>query len=337
MQIGMIGLGRMGGNMVRRLLRGGHECVVYDLNPNAVSDLVAEGASGAGTLDEFVGKLRKPRTAWIMVPAGDPTEGMVRELGQRLEKGDAIVDGGNSYFKDDVRRSQSLAEKGIFYVDAGTSGGVWGLERGYCLMIGGEREAVQRLDPIWKTLAPGRGDVPPAQGREGKQSTAEEGYLHCGPVGAGHFVKMVHNGIEYGLMQAYAEGFDIFRNATSQNLPEAHRYDLDLADIAEVWRRGSVVSSWLLDLTASALAENPDLSNFTGFVQDSGEGRWTVQAAIEEAVPVHVLASSLFDRFRSRQEHTFGDKMLSAMRNKFGGHVEQHPAGPTAGKKEEKS
>ena len=337
MQIGMIGLGRMGGNMVRRLLRGGHECVVYDLNPNAIAELVAEGASGAGTLDEFVAKLQKPRTAWIMVPAGDPTEGMVRELGQRLEKGDSIVDGGNSYFKDDVRRAQGLAEKGIFYVDAGTSGGVWGLERGYCLMIGGEREAVQRLDPIWKTLAPGRGDVPPAHGREGKQSTAEEGYLHCGPVGAGHFVKMIHNGIEYGLMQAYAEGFDIFRNATSQNLPEAHRYDLDLADIAEVWRRGSVVSSWLLDLTASALAENPDLSNFTGFVQDSGEGRWTVQAAIDEAVPVHVLASSLFDRFRSRQEHTFGDKMLSAMRNKFGGHVEQHPADPAAGKKEIKS
>jgi 6-phosphogluconate dehydrogenase len=333
MQIGMIGLGRMGGNMVRRLLRGGHECVVYDLNPNAIAELVAEGASGAGTLDEFVSKLQKPRTAWIMVPAGDPTEGMVKELGQRLEKGDAIVDGGNSYFKDDVRRSQSLAEKGIYYVDAGTSGGVWGLERGYCLMIGGEREAVQRLDPIWKTLAPGRGDVPPADGREGKRSTAEEGYLHCGPVGAGHFVKMVHNGIEYGLMQAYAEGFDIFRNATSTSLPEAHRYDLDLADIAEVWRRGSVVSSWLLDLTASALAENPDLSEYTGFVQDSGEGRWTVQAAIEEAVPVHVLAASLFDRFRSRQEHTFGDKMLSAMRNKFGGHVELHPEE----KKEEKS
>jgi len=336
MQIGMIGLGRMGGNMVRRLLRGGHECVVYDLNPNAIAELVAEGASGAGTLDEFVAKLQKPRTAWIMVPAGDPTEGMVQELGKRLEKGDAIVDGGNSYFKDDVRRAQSLAEKGIFYVDAGTSGGVWGLERGYCLMIGGEREAVQRLDPIWKTLAPGRGDVPPAAGREGKQSTAEEGYLHCGPVGAGHFVKMVHNGIEYGLMQAYAEGFDIFRNATSKNLPEAHRYDLDLADIAEVWRRGSVVSSWLLDLTASALAENPDLSEYTGFVQDSGEGRWTVQAAIDEAVPVHVLASSLFDRFRSRQEHTFGDKMLSAMRNKFGGHVEQHPAEPAGDKKEGK-
>jgi 6-phosphogluconate dehydrogenase len=325
MQIGMIGLGRMGGNMVRRLLRGGHECVVYDLNANAVAELVAEGAAGAGTLDEFVQRLQPPRAAWIMVPAGDPTEGMVRELSQRMEKGDAIVDGGNSYYKDDVRRSRTLAEKGIFYVDAGTSGGVWGLERGYCLMIGGEREVVERLDPIWKTLAPGRGDVQPAPGREGKQSTAEDGYLHCGPVGAGHFVKMVHNGIEYGLMQAYAEGFDIFRNATSESLPEGHRYDLDLADIAELWRRGSVVSSWLLDLTASALAENPDLSEYTGAVQDSGEGRWTVMAAVEEAVPVHVLASSLFDRFRSRREHTFGEKVLSAMRFKFGGHVELRP------------
>jgi 6-phosphogluconate dehydrogenase len=332
MQIGMIGLGRMGGNMVRRLLRGGHECVVYDLSANAIAELVAEGGSGAGTLDEFVQRLRPPRTAWIMVPAGDPTESMVQELGKRMEKGDAIVDGGNSYYKDDVRRSRMLAEKGIFYVDAGTSGGVWGLERGYCLMIGGEREVVERLDPIWKTLAPGRGDVPPAPGREGKQSTAEEGYLHCGPVGAGHFVKMVHNGIEYGLMQAYAEGFDIFSNATSESLPEGHRYALDLADIAELWRRGSVVSSWLLDLTASALAENPDLSEYTGAVQDSGEGRWTVMAAIEEAVPVHVLASSLFDRFRSRREHTFGEKMLSAMRFKFGGHVELRPK---AGKKEE--
>jgi len=322
MQIGMIGLGRMGGNMVRRLLRGGHECVVYDRNPDVTATFVAEGTTGAATLDEFVARLQPPRTAWLMVPAGDPTEGLVQELGKRMEKGDVIVDGGNSYFKDDVRRGQALAEKGIYYVDAGTSGGVWGLERGYCLMIGGERAAVERLDPIWKTLAPGRGDVPPAPGREGKQGTAEEGYLHCGPVGAGHFVKMVHNGIEYGLMQAYAEGFDIFRNANLPSLPEGQRYDLDLADIAEVWRRGSVVSSWLLDLTASALAENPDLSNFTGVVQDSGEGRWTVLAAIEEAVPVHVLAASLFDRFRSRQEHTFGDKVLSAMRYKFGGHVE---------------
>jgi 6-phosphogluconate dehydrogenase len=326
MQIGMIGLGRMGGNMVRRLIRGGHECVVYDLNPNAIAELVADGASGAGTLDEFVQRLQVPRTAWIMVPSGDPTEGMVQELAKRMEKGDAIVDGGNSYYKDDVRRGEALKEKGIFYVDAGTSGGVWGLERGYCLMVGGERAAVERLDPIWKTLAPGLGDVPPSPGREGMKSTAEDGYLHCGGVGAGHFVKMVHNGIEYGLMQAYAEGFDIFRNATSQSLPENHRYDLNLPDIAELWRRGSVVSSWLLDLTASALAENPDLSEYTGAVEDSGEGRWTVIAAVEEAVPVHVLAASLFDRFRSRQEHTFGEKMLSAMRYKFGGHVELRPS-----------
>jgi 6-phosphogluconate dehydrogenase len=323
MQIGMIGLGRMGGNMVRRLLRGGHECVVYDLNPNAVAELVAEGAAGAGTLDELVSRLNVPRTAWIMVPAGEPTEKMVQELGRRMEKGDVVIDGGNSYFKDDARRAKELAAKGVFYVDAGTSGGVWGLERGYCLMIGGEKEAVERLMPIWRTLAPGRGDVPPAPGREGKKSTAEEGFLHCGPPGAGHFVKMVHNGIEYGLMQAYAEGFDIFRNATSESLAEEHRYQLDLADIAELWRRGSVVSSWLLDLTASALAESPDLKEYSGTVQDSGEGRWTVMAAIEEAVPVHVLASSLFDRFRSRQEHTFGEKLLSAMRFKFGGHVEK--------------
>ncbi len=323
MQIGMIGLGRMGGNMVRRLLKGGHECVVYDLNPEAVAGLVTEGAAGSGTLDEFVSRLTPPRTAWIMVPAGPPTEGMVQSLGEKMEAGDAIIDGGNSHFKDDVRRARALAEKRIFYVDAGTSGGVWGLERGYCLMIGGEKEAVERLDPIWKTLAPGRGDVPSAPGREGKKSTAEEGYLHCGPAGAGHFVKMIHNGIEYGLMQAYAEGFDIFRNANSQALPEEHRFDLDLADIAELWRRGSVVTSWLLDLTASALAESPDLSEYTGSVQDSGEGRWTIEAAIEEAVPVHVLASSLFTRFRSRQEHTFAEKVLSAMRFKFGGHVEK--------------
>jgi len=322
MQIGMIGLGRMGGNMVRRLLRGGHECVVYDLNPNAIAELVADGASGAGTLDEFVQRLQPPRTAWIMVPAGDPTEGMVRELGQRMEKGDVIVDGGNSYYKDDVRRGRSLAEKEIYYVDAGTSGGVWGLERGYCLMVGGERAVVERLDPIWKTLAPGRGDVPPAPGREGKKSTAEEGYLHCGPVGAGHFVKMVHNGIEYGLMQAYAEGLDILKCANKPELPAEQRYDLDLADITELWRRGSVVGSWLLDLTASALAESPALSEFSGVVQDSGEGRWTVQAAIDEAVPAEVLTAALFARFRSRQDHTFAERVLSAMRNKFGGHVE---------------
>ncbi|HEX6898124.1 MAG TPA: decarboxylating 6-phosphogluconate dehydrogenase [Thermoanaerobaculia bacterium] len=313
MQIGMIGLGRMGGNMVRRLLRGGHECVVFDLNPKAVADLAAEGAAGSGSLDEFVSLLKPPRTAWIMVPAGEPTEGMVRSLGERMEAGDVVIDGGNSHFKDDVRRAQALQEKGIHYVDAGTSGGVWGLERGYCLMIGGEPEVVQRLAPIWTTLSPGRGDVSPAPGREGRRSTAEEGWLHCGSAGAGHFVKMVHNGIEYGLMQAYAEGFDVFRNSA---------YGLDLADIAELWRRGSVVTSWLLDLTASALAESPDLSEYTGHVQDSGEGRWTVTAAIEQGVPVPVLSSSLFARFRSQQEHTFGEKVLSAMRHKFGGHVE---------------
>ena len=327
MQIGMIGLGRMGGNMVRRLLQDGHECVVYDRNPAAVEELSKEGAIGATSLDDFVAKLTVPKTAWVMVPAGAPTEATVRDLGERLSAGDVVIDGGNSHFKDDVRRASELKEKGIHYVDAGTSGGVWGLERGYCLMIGGDRGVVERLDPIWRTLAPGRGAIPPSPGREGKQSTAEEGYLHCGPAGSGHFVKMVHNGIEYGLMQAYAEGFDIFRNASSKELPEEHRFDLDLADIAELWRRGSVVTSWLLDLTAMALAENPDLSGYTGFVQDSGEGRWTVQTAIEEAVPANVLAASLFNRFRSRQEHTFAEKVLSAMRHKFGGHVERPSGG----------
>jgi 6-phosphogluconate dehydrogenase len=327
MQIGMIGLGRMGGNMVRRLMRGGHECVVYDRSPSAVAALAAEGSEGSATLDDLVSRLRPPRTVWLMVPAGEPTEGVVRALAERLERGDAIIDGGNSHFKDDVRRAAELAARGIQFIDAGTSGGVWGLARGYCLMIGGEREVVARLDPIWRTLAPGRGDVAPAAGREGRTSTAEEGYLHCGPAGAGHFVKMVHNGIEYGLMQAYAEGFDIFRNAASPDLPEAHRYQFELADIAELWRRGSVVSSWLLDLTASALAESPELAEYSGFVEDSGEGRWTVETAIEEAVPAHVLSASLFARFRSRREHTFADKMLSAMRHKFGGHVERPSGG----------
>jgi 6-phosphogluconate dehydrogenase len=326
MQIGMIGLGRMGGNMVRRLLKGGHECVVFDRSPEAVAALEQEGAAGASSLDEFVAKLNAPRTAWLMVPAGEPTEEMVRQLGERLSEGDVIVDGGNTYFKDDVRRAHQLAPRGIRYVDAGTSGGIWGLERGYCLMIGGETETVRRLDPIWKTLAPGRGEVPPSPGREGKASTAEDGYLHCGPVGSGHFVKMVHNGIEYGLMQAYAEGFDIFRAAGGAGVPEDQRYDLNLADIAELWRRGSVVASWLLDLTASALAESPNLDEFTGSVQDSGEGRWTVQTAVEQAVPANVLSAALFTRFRSRQDHTFGEKVLSAMRHKFGGHVER-PAG----------
>ena len=322
MQLGMVGLGRMGSNMVRRLMRGGHECVVSDLSADAVRGLSSEGAVATASLDDLVSKLNAPRAVWIMVPAGKPTEQTVEALAQRLQQGDTIIDGGNSYFKDDVRRSQKLKASGVHYVDVGTSGGVWGLERGYCMMIGGPKETVERLDPIFKTLAPGAGEIPRTPGRERTPGTAEQGYIYCGPSGSGHFVKMVHNGIEYGLMQAYAEGFDIFRNATSKELPEEYRYDLNLADIAEVWRRGSVVSSWLLDLTAMALAENPTLSEYTGFVQDSGEGRWTLMAAIEEAVPADVLSAALYTRFRSRQEHTFAEKMLSAMRQKFGGHVE---------------
>jgi 6-phosphogluconate dehydrogenase len=326
----MIGLGRMGGNMVLRLTQRGHQCVVYDRSAETVQKIVKESkgaAAGAASLDEFVKKLTKPRAAWVMVPAGPPTEGTVNDLARLMESGDTIIDGGNSYFKDDVRRAQALRPKGINYVDVGTSGGIWGIERGYCLMIGGPREAVQRLDPIFKALAPGRGDIPRTPGREKMGGTAEDGYLHCGPSGSGHFVKMVHNGIEYGLMQAYAEGFDIFRGANSDKLPEGYRYDLNVADIAEVWRRGSVVGSWLLDLTAMALAESPALKEYTGFVEDSGEGRWTVMAAVEEAVPADVLTSSLYTRFRSRQEHTFAERVLSAMRKKFGGHVER----PTGG------
>ena len=322
MQLGMVGLGRMGGNMVRRLMKGGHACVVSDLSAENVQRLAGEGATGSASLDDFVAKLKPPRAAWVMVPAGDPTEKTVAALAERMQPGDCIIDGGNSYFKDDVRRSQMLKPRGIHYVDVGTSGGVWGLERGYCMMIGGPREAVERLDPIFKTLAPGMGDIPRTPGREKMPGTAEQGYLYCGPSGAGHFVKMVHNGIEYGLMQAYGEGFDIFANANSKELPPEHRYDLNLADIAEVWRRGSVVSSWLLDLSAIALAENPTLSEYTGAVADSGEGRWTLLAAIEEAVPVDVLSAALYVRFRSRQDHTFAEKMLSAMRQKFGGHIE---------------
>jgi len=322
MRLGMVGLGRMGANMTRRLMRGGHELVVTDLTAENVKHLATEGAIPSSSLDDFAGKLGKPRIAWLMVPAGDATEKTVQQLAQRLQPGDIIIDGGNSFFKDDVRRSKQFKEKGIHYVDVGTSGGVWGLGRGYCMMIGGPAEVVQQLDPIFKTLAPGRGAIPRTPGREKMSGTSEDGYIHCGPSGAGHFVKMVHNGIEYGLMQAYAEGFDIFRNANSKELPEDIRYDLNLADIAEVWRRGSVISSWLLDLTAIALAESPALSEYTGFVQDSGEGRWTIQAAIDEAVPVDVLSAALFVRFRSRQEHTFAEKILSAMRQKFGGHVE---------------
>jgi 6-phosphogluconate dehydrogenase len=322
MQLGMIGLGRMGANMVRRLMRGGHECVVFDLSPENVKRLAGEGAAGASSLDDFVRRLTPPRAAWCMVPAGEATETAIRELGRRMAPGDVVIDGGNSYYKDDVRRAGELAEKRIHFVDVGTSGGVWGLERGYCLMIGGNPEVVRRLDPLFRTLAPGRGTIPRTPGREKRSGTAEEGYLHCGPSGAGHYVKMVHNGIEYGLMQSYAEGFDILRGAASEEMPEELRFRLDLADVAEVWRRGSVVGSWLLDLTAIALAESPDLAEFEGVVQDSGEGRWTVQAAVEQAVPAPVLAASLFARFRSRRHPTFADKLLSAMRRQFGGHVE---------------
>jgi 6-phosphogluconate dehydrogenase len=323
----MIGLGRMGGNMVRRLMRHGHQCVVYDLNPANVEGLAAEGAAGSKSMEEFVISLKKPRAAWVMVPAGNATESTVMKLAGLMEPGDTIIDGGNSYFKDDVRRARILREKGLHYVDVGTSGGVWGIERGYCMMIGGPQEAISRLDPIFKSLAPGIGTGPRTPGRQGRGGTAEEGYLHCGPSGTGHFVKMVHNGIEYGLMQAYAEGFDVMKHANSPELPEEHRFDLELTDIAEVWRRGSVVGSWLLDLTAMALVEDPELRRFTGTVQDSGEGRWTIMAAIEEAVPCDVLSASLYTRFRSRQDHTFAEKLLSGMRNKFGGHVERATGG----------
>ena len=325
MRIGMIGLGRMGGNMVRRLIRMGHAAVVFDLDPDRVQALAGEGATPASSLDDLVGALARPRTIWLMVPAGEPTEEMVASVAARLDPGDVVIDGGNSLFKDDVRRAHALKAKQLHYLDVGTSGGLWGLDRGYSLMIGGPREVVDRLDPVFAALAPGNDGTPPTPGRP-TGSTAERGYLYCGPAGAGHFVKMVHNGIEYGLMQAYAEGFDILRNAGAEQLPENQRYDFDLPDIAEVWRHGSVVGSWLLDLTAMALAEDPQLSRFSGFVQDSGEGRWTIETAIDEAVPAHVLASALFARFRSRQDHTFAEKVLSAMRHKFGGHVER-PAG----------
>jgi 6-phosphogluconate dehydrogenase len=332
MQLGMVGLGRMGANMTRRLMRGGHSLVVSDLSADSVKQLSGEGAAGSASLQDLVSKLTPPRAIWIMVPSGGPTEQTVQTLAQYLQAGDAIIDGGNSFFKDDVRRAKELQPKGIHYLDVGTSGGVWGLERGYCMMIGGPKEAVQRLDPIFKTLAPGIGDIPRTPGFDKRGGTAEEGYIHCGPSGAGHFVKMVHNGIEYGIMQAYAEGFDIFKNATSKELPQEHRYDLNLPDIAEVWRRGSVVASWLLDLSAMALTESPTLAEYEGFVQDSGEGRWTIQAAIEEAVPADVLTAALYVRFRSRQQHTFAEKMLSAMRQKFGGHVEaSEGAGGAAG------
>ncbi len=320
MQIAVIGLGRMGANIVRRLMKNGHECVVFNRTPDKVKELEKEGAIGAKDIADLAKKLSKPRCAWIMVPAGQATQDMVDELAKHFEAGDIIIDGGNSMYKEDSVRAEQVGKKGIQYLDVGTSGGVWGLERGYCLMIGGPEVAVKYLDPVFATLAPGIGNIDRTPGAE-KLGTAEKGYLHCGPSGAGHFVKMVHNGIEYGIMQAYAEGFDILKNAG--NLDQKEHFDFQLESVAELWRRGSVVGSWLLDLSARALAENPSLSNFTGSVQDSGEGRWTVQAAIEEGVSANVLAASLFTRFRSRQDHSFGEKLLSAMRNQFGGHVEQ--------------
>jgi 6-phosphogluconate dehydrogenase len=326
MQIGMIGLGRMGANMARRLMRGGHQCVVYDRSADAVKTLAGEGATGVDSLGAMVAAMSAPRHIWIMVPAGGPTEATVAELGEKLEAGDTIIDGGNSFFKDDVRRGKALAGKGIHYVDAGTSGGVYGLERGYCMMVGGDTATIRRLDPIFKTLAPGRGSVERTPGRKG-EGTAEDGYLHCGPVGAGHFVKMVHNGIEYGIMQAIAEGFDIMKGAANATVAEEHRYELPVHEVAELWRRGSVLSSWLIDLTAKALVEDPALSKFSGHVADSGEGRWTVMAAIEEAVPADTIAAALFTRFRSRMEESYAEKVLSAMRFQFGGHVER----PTGG------
>jgi 6-phosphogluconate dehydrogenase len=322
MQLGVIGLGRMGGNIVRRLMRGGHDCVVWDRNEAAVKALAAEGATGAADLADLAAKLQGPRAAWVMLPAGAPTEDTIQQLAGLFAAGDAVIDGGNSFYKDDIRRAQALKAKGLHYVDVGTSGGVWGLARGYCMMSGGDKAVVDRLDPIFRTLAPGAGEIPRTKRPKDADPRAELGYIHTGPVGSGHFVKMVHNGIEYGLMQAYAEGFDILRNKSSEALPEDQRFDLDLMDVAEVWRRGSVISSWLLDLTASALAGDAKLEKYTGAVADSGEGRWTVEAAIEEAVPADVLSSALYARFRSRQEHTFGEKLLSAMRYGFGGHVE---------------
>jgi 6-phosphogluconate dehydrogenase len=330
MQIGVVGLGRMGGNIVRRLMQHGHEAVVYDRNYNAVAELARNGAAGTGGLDELVTRLQAPRIIWVMLPAGEITDATISELADRLHAGDTVIDGGNSFWRDDVRRAKWLKERGLHYVDVGTSGGVWGLDRGYCMMIGGEKDVVDRLDPIFAALAPGVGDIPRTPGREGRDGRAAHGYIHAGPNGAGHFVKMVHNGIEYGLMQAYAEGFDILKNADSESRPLDERFALDLADIAEVWRRGSVISSWLLDLTATALARDPQLAAYSGFVEDSGEGRWTVMAAVEEAVPADVLSAALYTRFRSRREHTFAEQILSAMRKGFGGHVEPgnaHKAG----------
>jgi 6-phosphogluconate dehydrogenase len=323
MQIGVIGLGRMGGNITRRLMQNGHEAVVYDHDANAVAALGRDGAIGAKGLDTLVSQLRAPRAIWVMLPAGKITDDTINQLAKLLARDDVIIDGGNTFWKDDVRRAKMLKERAIHHVDVGTSGGVWGLDRGYCMMIGGPKAIVDRLDPLFKALAPGLGNVPRTPGRDGRDPRAELGYLHCGPSGAGHFVKMIHNGIEYGLMQAFAEGFDILKNANSQVLPDDARFDFDLADIAEVWRRGSVISSWLLDLTATALASDPKLSGFEGVVEDSGEGRWTVMAAIEEGVPAAVITASLYERFESRGLGEFSHKLLSALRSEFGGHAEK--------------
>jgi len=327
MQLGMVGLGRMGANIVRRLLRADHACVVFDRDPAPGQALAAEGAVAVADLQALVAALVPPRAVWVMLPAGAATEDAVTTLAGLLSPGDTVIDGGNSFWKDDVRRAAALAQQGITYLDVGTSGGVWGLERGYCLMIGGDTAAVDRLAPIFSALAPGLGDIPRTSGREGRDPRAEQGWLHAGRSGSGHFVKMIHNGIEYGMMQAMAEGFDILRHAGGPNVAPELRLDLDLPDIAEVWRRGSVVTSWLLDLSAQALADEPDLGSYSGHVEDSGEGRWTVQAAIEEAVPAEVLTAALYARFRSRQDHTFAEKMLSAMRKGFGGHVEPKKPG----------
>jgi 6-phosphogluconate dehydrogenase len=321
MQLGVIGLGRMGSNIVRRLTQAGCECVVFDQNAATMRSLVGDRVRDSNDLADLVKKLKKPRVVWLMLPAGEITENTVKQLGGLLEPGDTIIDGGNAFFQDDVRRAKAMKRKGIHYVDCGTSGGVWGLERGYCLMIGGEKEVVERLDPIFAALSPGEGKIDKTPYRENRDPRVERGYLYCGPSGSGHFVKMIHNGIEYGIMQAYAEGFEIMQKASSREVPEERRYNLDIADIAEVWRRGSVISSWLLDLTAMSLAEDPALSKYSGLVEDSGEGRWTVNTAIEEAVPADVLSAALFARFRSRDEGT-ANKLLSAMRHAFGGHVE---------------
>jgi 6-phosphogluconate dehydrogenase len=322
MQIGVMGLGRMGANIARRLMRAGHGCVVYDRDPAPGRDLASEGAVAAESTADLVKALAPARAVWVMLPAGAATETAIGELSGLLGHGDTIIDGGNTYWKDDIRRARALATKGIGYLDVGTSGGVWGLERGYCLMIGGEKAAVDRLDPVFAALAPGKGDIPATPGRAGRDARPERGYLHAGPSGAGHFVKMIHNGIEYGMMQAIAEGFDILKNAGAARLPAELRLDLDVAEVAEVWRRGSVITSWLLDLTAAALAEDGELAGYSGHVEDSGEGRWTVEAAVAEAVPAEVLTSALYARFRSRQDHTFAERVLSAMRKGFGGHVE---------------